>query len=301
MSRLAYADRYHADIGPHVFPMTKFRRVRDALLQGGVAREQDFMDPGDVDPEDVLRAHSPAYWNKVVKGFAPRDEALLEMPWTPGLARSFRAMAQGSVLAARAALGHGFAANIGGGFHHACPDHGEGFCMLHDVAIAIRAVQAEGGIARAAVVDVDVHQGNGTAVVFQGDESVFTFSIHQENNYPIPKAVSDLDVGLADGVGGLEYLAELRAHVPRILDTHRPDLLAYVAGTDPCERDQLGGLRLTMEDILERDRLVLEEARKRGIPVFATFAGGYARNLEDTVRMHASMVALGLQMWPARA
>ena len=301
MSRLAYSGSYHANIGPHVFPMIKFRRIRDALLQGGAAMERDFLDPGEVTPEDALRVHTPEYWDKVVSGFGPPDEALLEMPYTPELARAFRAMAQGSIRAAGAALDHGFGANIGGGFHHACPDHGEGFCMLNDVAIAIRAMQAQGRMKRAVVVDTDVHQGNGTAVVFRGDDTVFTFSIHQENNYPTPKAVGDLDVGLADGTGGAEYLDRLGDHLPKILDRHRPDLLAYVAGTDPYVEDQLGGLRLTMDDILARDRLVMEEASRRSIPVFATLAGGYARRLEDTVKMHAGMVALGLQMWPARS
>jgi len=295
--RLFHCDDYHADIGPHVFPMEKFRLVHRELLASGAASPEDFAVPGEVGEADVLRVHSHAYWWKVVEGFEALDELRLEMPYTHELARAFRAMAQGSVLAAQAALEHGFAANIGGGFHHACPDHGEGFCMLHDVAIAIRRVQADGAARKAVVIDTDVHQGNGTAVVFRNDPSVFTFSIHQENNYPVPKAESDLDVGLRDGATGEEYLRVLERHVPAILDAHRPDLVAYVAGTDPYREDQLGGLDLGLDDILARDRLVFSEAKRRGVPVFATFAGGYARRIADTVRMHADMVKLGLETW----
>ena len=204
-SRLAHARGYYADIGPHVFPIVKYDQIRDHLVERGIAMPEDFADPGLVAGEDVLRVHTPRYWKKVLEGFGPHDEALLEMPYTPGLARAFRAMAQGSIVAAGGAMAGGFAANVGGGFHHACPDHGEGFCMLHDVAIAIRRLQADGRIRRAAVIDTDVHQGNGTAVIFADDPTVFTFSIHQENNYPQPKSTSDLDVGLADGASGEEY------------------------------------------------------------------------------------------------
>lgn len=301
MKRLAWEAGYHADIGPHVFPMSKFERVYEALVREGLAAPADFQEPGPVSDEDALRVHTPRYWRKVLRGFDPLDEARLEMRYSPGLAAAYRVMAGGSVHAARAALEHGFGANLGGGFHHAFPDHGEGFCMIHDVAIAIRAVQAEGRIRRAAVVDTDVHQGNGTAAIFGGDPTVFTFSIHQERNYPTPKMVSDLDVGLADGIEGPEYLEALGRHTTELLDREKPDLVAYVAGTDPYREDQLGGLCLSMEDIAARDRLVMEAARSRKIPLFVTFAGGYARRLEDTVRMHAATVALGLEIWPAPA
>lgn len=301
MKRLAWAAGYHADIGPHVFPLSKFERVREALVRDGRAAAGDFHEPGPVSDEDALRVHTPRYWDRVLRGFDALDEARLEMRYTPELAAAFRAMAGGSIHAARAAVEHGFGANLGGGFHHAFPDHGEGFCMVHDVAIALRNAQAEGRIKKAVVVDTDVHQGNGTAEVFTGDSSVFTFSIHQERNYPTPKAVSDLDVGLDDGAEGAEYLALLGRHTNEILDREQPDLVAYVAGTDPYREDQLGGLGLSMDDIAARDRLVMEAARLRNIPLFVTFAGGYARRLEDTVRMHARTVALGLEIWPAGA
>jgi acetoin utilization deacetylase AcuC-like enzyme len=297
-TRLAYSDRYHADIGLHVFPMVKYRMVRDQLLRSGAAAEADFTEPGEVAEEDVLRVHTPAYWYKVQHGFGPRDEALLEMPFSPQLAAGFRFMAQGTLLAARAALRAGFAANLGGGFHHACPDHGEGFCMLNDVAIAVRHLQAHRLARRVAVIDADLHQGNGTATVFAGDPDVFTYSIHQEANYPVPKVPGDLDRGLADGTGGGEYLDLFGADVREVLDRHRPEVLAYVAGADPYADDQLGGLSLSCEDLVERDRVVLGEALRRRIPVFVTLAGGYARRVEDTVKLHAATLALGLELFP---
>jgi acetoin utilization deacetylase AcuC-like enzyme len=295
--RLIYSDRYHADIGAHVFPMAKYRLVRDELLRTRAATPADFAEPGEVSAEDALRVHTGNYWHKVEHGFRPRDEARLELPYSPGLASAFRLMAQGTVMAARAALSTGFAANVGGGFHHAHPDHGEGFCMLNDVAIAIRHLQAHGLARRVAVIDTDLHQGNGTAVAFAGDPTVFTYSIHQEHNYPVPKARGDLDVGLPDGTAGEAYLARLRHDVPTVLDGQQPDAVAYVAGTDPYEDDRLGALFLTREDVCERDRVVLDEARRRDIPVFVTLAGGYARKVEDTVAMHAATLAQGLEMW----
>ncbi len=295
--RFAYADGYYADIGLHVFPMVKFRMVRDELLARGLARPSDLVEPEPAGAEDVLRVHTEAYWHKVQHGFDPADEACLELPYSAALAHAFRLMSGGSIVAAAACLRHGFAANLGGGFHHACPGHGEGFCMLHDVAIAIRHVQAHHGVRKVAVVDTDVHQGNGTARVFAGDPSVFTFSIHQENNYPLPKARSDLDVGLEDGATGATYLPLLEEAVDGILDRERPELLAYVAGTDPFGEDQLGGLRLSREDMRRRDRLVLEAAHRRGVPTFVTFAGGYARRVRDTVDLHTNTLSEGISLW----
>ncbi|MBI5837632.1 MAG: histone deacetylase [Candidatus Eisenbacteria bacterium] len=279
--------------------MVKYRMIRDELLRSGAATLADFAEPGEVEAGDALRVHTPEYWRKVLEGFEPLDEARLELPYSAELSAAFRRMTQGSVLAARAALETGFAANVGGGFHHAHPGHGEGFCMLHDVAVAVRHAQALGLAPRAAVIDTDLHQGNGTAAVFRGDPDVFTHSIHQENNYPVPKERSDLDRGLPDGTDGAAYLACLRRDVTEVLDTHGPGLVAYVAGTDPYEDDQLGALRLTREDMRERDRWVLEAARNRRIPVFVTLAGGYARRVADTVAMHAATLALGLRMFPA--
>ncbi|MGH9709438.1 MAG: histone deacetylase family protein, partial [Candidatus Acidiferrales bacterium] len=199
--------------------------------------------------------------------------------------------AGGSIEAGNRALADGCAVNIGGGFHHAYPDHGEGFCVIHDVAIAIRRLQFDGAIKTAMTIDTDVHQGNGTVAIFADDESVFTFSIHQENNYPYPKPPSNLDANLPDGIGDADYLAILETHLARAFEGFRPDLIFYVAGADPYREDQLGGLALTMEGLRRRDDVVFEHARRHGVPVAVTLAGGYARRVADTVRIHVNTIA----------
>jgi acetoin utilization deacetylase AcuC-like enzyme len=214
----------------------------------------------------------------------------LEIPVSPSTVHAFWLAAGGSILAGRKALQDGFAANLTGGFHHAYAGHGEGFCMLHDVAIAIRALQASGAIRTAMVVDTDVHQGNGTAAIFEDDKSVFTLSIHQENNYPMPKPPSDEDIGLEDGTRDHEYLEALEEGLLHSLKIMTPDVIFYVGGADPYREDQLGGLGLTFEGLQKRDRLVFENARRRGIPVASTLAGGYARRVADTVRIHTNTI-----------
>jgi len=198
--------------------------------------------------------------------------------------------AGGSIAAAQCALRDGFGANLGGGFHHAYPDHGEGFCAVQDVAVAIRRWQADGAIRKAIVVDTDVHHGNGTAAIFRNDPSVFTISIHQLNNYPGHKPPSSIDLNMADRVDDEEYLGALLPAVQKSLDEFRPEILFYVGGADPFSEDQLGGLSLTKKGLMERDRRVFEEARGRGIPVVTTLAGGYARRVEDTVRIHVNTI-----------
>jgi acetoin utilization deacetylase AcuC-like enzyme len=215
---------------------------------------------------------------------------VLELPYSKSLVEASFLCAGGSILAARLALERGFGINLAGGFHHAFPDHGEGFCVFNDVAIAIRDVQHQKRIRRAVVIDVDVHQGNGTAAIFRDDPSVFTFSIHEEENYPAVKPPSDRDIGLETGADGGTYLAALEHWVPAILAQHQPQLVAYVAGADPFEEDQLGRLRLTREDLRRRDRLVFGACVKESIPVACFLAGGYARRVEDTVGIHADMV-----------
>jgi acetoin utilization deacetylase AcuC-like enzyme len=200
-----------------------------------------------------------------------------------------------SILAAQRALEDGFSANIGGGFHHAYPDHGEGFCVIHDVAVAIRKMQADGAIERAMVVDTDVHQGNGTAAIFGGDETVFTMSIHQEHNYPYPKPPSTVDVNLPDGMGDADYLAILEKYLHRSFEEFSPQLLFYVAGADPYQEDQLGGLALTMEGLARRDALVLGYAQRNQVPLAVTLAGGYARKIEDTVTIHVNTIKAAIQ------
>jgi len=198
--------------------------------------------------------------------------------------------AGGTIAAAQHALHDGFGCNLGGGFHHAYPGHGEGFCAIHDVAVALRRLQHDKNIQKAMVVDTDVHHGNGTAAIFAKDDSVFTLSIHQENNYPALKPPSTIDLNMEDGVSDDEYLAALLPAVRRGLEKSRPDMLFYVGGADPYREDQLGGLALTLDGLKTRDRLVFQEARRRGIPVVTTLAGGYARRVEDTVQIHVNTV-----------
>jgi acetoin utilization deacetylase AcuC-like enzyme len=288
---VVHHDGYYADIGMHVFPMRKYRLVRDEIVQRGIVRDEEIVEPGPANLEQVRRVHDQAYVEKLLHGrLSALEEAVLELPYSRQLVDASFLCAGGSIVSAGLALDRGVAIHVGGGLHHAFPDHGEGFCVLNDVAIAIREMQASKRIRRAAVIDVDVHQGNGTAVVFLDDPTVFTFSIHEEDNYPAIKPPSDLDIGLESRAGGERYLASLQHNVPRILDRHEPDLVAYVAGADPFEEDQLGRLCLTFDDLRARDRLVLDACMVRGIPVFAALAGGYARDVRDTVLIHANLV-----------
>jgi len=289
--KLIYHDGYDLNLGAHVFPSQKYRMIRDKLLEDGVATQDDFLAPQPATDEDVLRVHSQDYVYKLRSGSLSRTEEMrLEVPYSKKLIEACWLAAGGSILAGRRALQDGWAANIGGGFHHACPDHGEGFCVIHDVAIAIRRLQFDGAIERAMVVDTDVHQGNGTAVVFGGDGNVYTLSLHQEHNYPFPKPPSTVDVDLPDGIGDEEYLAILEKHLHQALHDFAPELLFYVAGADPYREDQLGGLALTMEGLARRDALVFDYARRNSVPVAIALAGGYARRVADTVDIHVGTI-----------
>jgi acetoin utilization deacetylase AcuC-like enzyme len=289
--KVVYHPRYDLNFGAHVFPSQKFKMVHDALLEEGLADEGDFVEPQSAADEDVLHVHTPAYVQKLQTDSLTLSERMkLEIPVSESTVQAFWLAAGGSILAGRKALEDGFAANLSGGFHHAYPGHGEGFCMLHDVAIAIRTLQAKGDIRTAMTVDTDVHHGNGTAAIFANDAGVFTLSIHQENNYPVPKPPSDQDIGLEDGTGDAEYLDALEKGLIHSLKTMTPDLIFYVGGADPYREDQLGGLALTLEGLQKRDRLVFEHARRRGIPVASTMAGGYARRVADTVRIHVNTI-----------
>ncbi len=292
--KVVYSDRYDLNLGDHIFPSIKYRLTRDKLLEDGVVKPADFIEPEPATDEDVALVHHRDYIRKLKTGsLSPYEIQRMEVPYSPELIRAVWLSAGGSILAGQEALERGAAANLGGGFHHACADHGEGFCVIHDVAIAIRRLLKDRLIERAMTVDCDVHQGNGTAEIFTGDPDVYTFSIHQERNYPYPKPPGNLDINLEDGAEDLEYLTALEPGLDRALSEFQPDLIFYVAGADPYREDQLGGLKLTIQGLMDRDRMVFNKARERKIPVAITLAGGYARRVEDTVRIHANTVRLG--------
>ena len=292
--KLVYSDQYDLNLGEHVFPSVKYKLTKEKLLRDGTARPEDFMEPAPATDADVALVHDRDYIHKLKTGTLSYVEILrLEIPYSPELIRAVWLSAGGSILAGREAIRDGVAANIGGGFHHAFPDHGEGFCVIHDVAIAIRRLQRDGAIGRAMTVDCDVHHGNGTAAIFAHDASVFTFSIHQLRNYPFPKPPSSLDIDLHDGVEDEEYLAELEHGLDKALAKFHPDLIFYLAGADPYREDQLGGLKLSLHGLELRDRMVFEKAHSKKIPVAVTFAGGYARRLEDTIRIHSNTIRAG--------
>lgn len=289
--KLVYHERYDLNLGPHVFPSQKFRLIYEMLLREGVASEQDFLRPNVASDEDILRVHTAEWVRKLKNGtLSASDVMKLEVPYSPELVEAVWLAAGGTILAAQSALRDGFGSNLSGGFHHAYPGHGEGFCAIHDVAVAIRKLQADGAIKKAIVVDTDVHHGNGTAAIFRSDPTIFTLSIHQLNNYPAHKPASTVDLDMDDRVEDDEYLDTLLPAVRQALDEFHPEMLFYVGGADPYCEDQLGGLSLTKEGLKKRDRSAFEEARRRGIPVATTLAGGYARQVEDTVRIHVNTI-----------
>jgi acetoin utilization deacetylase AcuC-like enzyme len=316
--KLIYSDDYFLPIGEHVFRADKYRRVHDQLLDSKVAEPSDFFIPQPASDQDILLVHTPQYVEKLKTGtLSAREEQEMEIPYSPELVRAFWLAAGGSILAAEHALKDRVAINIGGGFHHAFPDHGEGFCMIHDVAVAIRRLQRDDKIHTAMTVDCDVHHGNGTAAIFAGTRTpseplpstsaaavsappgkipqahageVFTISLHQHNNYPAAKPLSSIDVDLPDGMGDDDYLAWLDNALSSGLRQFEPDLICYIAGADPYGEDQLGGLDLTVQGLKRRDELVFRIARARSIPVMVTYAGGYAKRVEDTVTIHCNTV-----------
>jgi acetoin utilization deacetylase AcuC-like enzyme len=301
--KLVYSDDYYLPIGSHVFPAEKYKCIHDRLLASGVAAPDDFVVPRPATDEDVLLVHTPAYVNKLKTGtLSALEESQLEVPYSPALVRAFWLAAGGSMLAADHAVEDGIAISIGGGFHHAFPDHGEGFCLVNDVAIAIRCMQRDGKIRKAMTVDCDVHHGNGTAGIFsaQSGADVFTISLHQLNNYPSFKPPSSLDLNLPDGIGDPDYLACLGDALSMGLENFEPDLICYLAGADPYREDQLGGLSLTIAGLKQRDALVFQIAKERGIPVMVTYAGGYASKLEDTITIHCNTVIAAKEVFAAK-
>lgn len=287
---LVWSPAYRLDLGPHVWPTTKYEQVRERLLAARLVTPRHVVEPEPASWEDLALVHTAEYLDKIRRGRVSAEErARLEVPFSPAIAEGFRLMTGGTIVTARHALDAGVAVHLGGGLHHAFADHGEGFCLFNDVAVAVRVLQRDGRLERAAIVDLDVHQGNGTARIFAGDRTVFTFSMHQEGNYPLDKPPSDLDIGLADGTTDEEYLEALEAELPRVF-ANDPQLLVYLAGADPFVEDQLGGLALTTEGLRRRDRLVFARALEAGVPVAVVLAGGYARRLEDTVAIHTATV-----------
>ena len=289
--KVVYHPNYDLNLGLHVFPSQKFRLIQLMLLRDEIAGPEDFVLPEEATDADLLRVHTAEWVNKLRNGtLTPSEIMKLEVPYSPELAKAVWLAAGGSILAGQLALRDGLGCNLGGGFHHAFANHGEGFCAIHDVAVAIRRLQVDGAIRKAMVVDTDVHHGNGTAHIFSDDASVFTISIHQLNNYPAHKPPSNVDLNLADRVEDDEYLEKLLPVVAESLEKFRPDIVFYVGGADPYCEDQLGGLMLTKKGLKERDKRVFAEARKRGVPVATTLAGGYARRVEDTVLIHANTI-----------
>ena len=275
----------------HRFPMPKYARLRDRVLAAGLVRPEHVHDPGRATRDELLLVHTAAYVDAVTDGTLPAEmQRRIGLPWSPAFVERAYRVVRGTVEAARHAMDAGVAMNLAGGTHHAFADRGEGFCTFNDVAVAIRALQRDGRVSRACVVDLDVHQGNGTHEIFAGDPSVYTFSMHGAKNFPFHKVPGSRDVELPDGTGDDDYLALLAEHLPRVLRDSAPDVVVYLAGADPHEGDRLGRLGLTFEGLARRDHLVLEACREVGLPVCITIAGGYGRDVDDTVTVHVNTV-----------
>ncbi len=291
-----HSHRYEIDIGQHVFITSKFRRFREECERAGLVQPHEVLDPPPPAEEDLLSVLDPAYLADL-RGYRHTPRTMhSELPISREIIEGCIACAGGSIAAVRLALERGACIHFGGGFHHGFAGHAEGFCYVNDAAIAARVAVERGWCRRIAIIDTDVHQGNGTARIFQGDDRVFTFSIHQENLYPV-KQRSDLDIGLEDECGDARYLAELERGLHRTLGQARPDLAIYLAGVDPYEEDRLGSLGVTMRGMEERERLVLGTLASQGIPFATMTAGGYARDPEDTVRLHVQTARVALEMF----
>lgn len=297
----SYSHRYVIELPDnHTFPIIKYSMIRDRLVAEGTLNISELSEPRLAERDHIILVHTPDYYDRLVEGLlTEREVRRLGLPWSESLVSRSRFSVAGTLAAARAALRDGAGANLGGGTHHAFADHGEGFCVLNDIAIAIRVLRADGSINRAAVIDCDVHQGNGTAAIFRDDPEVFTLSLHGEKNYPLVKQQSTVDVALADGTEDDEYLASLAHHVPTILDRFRPDIVFYQAGVDPFEGDRLGKLSLSHEGLLRRDALVFNECRARSLPCVITLGGGYARDVKDTVEAHCNTIRAARDLFEA--
>ncbi len=301
--KIIFSKLYTARTPGHVFRADKFEAVLKLLLKEGAVAREDVLSPGLASKAELQLVHSPGWVRKNLEfRFTPADSAEAQLEITRTVARAHRANVGGTLLAAELALEDELGINCGGGSHHAFRDRGEGFCLLNDIAVAIKKLLKERRIKRALVIDLDAHQGNGTAAIFRSDRRVFTFSMHGTEIYPEKKEKSSLDIGLAPGTGDRTFLPLLRQELPRVMDKFRPDFAVYVAGADVYRGDLLGGLRLTLGGIKKRDAFVLSECRRRGVPVALTLSGGYARKFTDTVRIHAGTIKAALAVFaPKRA
>jgi acetoin utilization deacetylase AcuC-like enzyme len=295
--KVFYSDQFRFPLPRrHRFPIRKFAFLREAVIAAGLVPPEDLLVPDAATDEQILRAHDAEYLERVKHGgLTPQEVRRIGLPWSPELVERARRSIGGTVAACRAALADGVAVNLAGGTHHASRDRGQGFCLFNDIVIAARAMQAEGRVRRVVVLDCDVHQGNGTAAIAADDPTIFTFSIHSENNFPLHKGPSDLDIGLEDGTGDEAYMAALAGGVRRALELADADLAIYLAGADPYEDDLLGRLALSKAGLAERDRLVFELCRRAGIPVATAIAGGYGRRIEDTVDIHLQTVCIAVE------
>ena len=294
-----YSDRFVLPLPEgHKFPMAKYSGLRERILGEGIVPAEDLHEAPAAAWDDLVLVHDAGYVDAVASGTLPREmQRRIGFPWSPQMVERSRRSVGATIAAARAALDDGVAANLAGGTHHSFADRGEGFCVFNDVAVAARVLQRDRDARRIAIVDLDVHQGNGTAAIFANDASVFTFSMHGEKNFPFRKEVSDLDVALPDGTADEQYLDLLRRHLADVLNEHEPDFVFYLAGADPFEGDRLGRLKMTIDGLRERDAIVFAQCQRRGLPVAVSMSGGYANDVDAIITIHANTIRTAAQTW----
>jgi acetoin utilization deacetylase AcuC-like enzyme len=297
--RLVYSKDYAVDIGDHVFPTSKYDRIEERLLKESPFKNRlEIVTPKPAADEDILLVHEEGYLGKLKNGrLNPEEVFRLELPYSRKLFAASLICCGGTILASEIALEDRLGVHLGGGFHHAFPDHGEGFCVLNDIAVAVRYLMRRRAVEKALIIDCDLHHGNGTSAIFSGDPKVFTFSIHQENNYPFFKPRSNMDIGLRDRASDKEYLAALCENIPAIISGFKPSFIMYVAGADPYKEDRIGGLSLTKEGLRKRDEFIYNQAISYAVPIAVVLAGGYAYREEDTVDIHYNTIISGLRLF----
>ena len=297
--RVSYAPGYYAPITEgHIFPMGKFAQLHRYLLDKYVIRDMDVITPREIDVQDLRLVHTEYYLDGILNGNLTRkEERRLGLPWSPGLAVRSKLAVQGTTNAALMALQDGIAGNLAGGTHHAMPNHGEGFCVFNDVAVAIKTLQRGMWIRKALIIDLDVHQGNGNAAIFENDPDVFTFSMHGEKNYPFRKPPSTLDIGLKDKTGDREYHRILGDALDDIFGRFSPDIVFYLGGIDPLETDHFGRLSLTLSGLREREEIVIRYVKQRAVPLVLLLSGGYAPSVRETAEAHAQMFEVARNLY----